>query len=703
MKHLLGLTCASVMALTASTGAYAQSSAQTAPSQAETVPAPEGSSQIEDIVVTAQKRETSLQRTPAAITAVGGESLAALGVTDQSRLAKLVPGLVIGDQGGTGRFFIRGIGQSLGSNNAQPGVSVNFNGTYWPREPGVTPLFDLERVEVLPGPQGTLWGRNAAGGAINFIPRRPTRDLEGYGILEVGNYELIHPTAVINIPFGDSFAVRAAVDYNHRDGYLTNGANDKEDISGRLSLLYDNNAGASVLLTGMYSHGGGVGNQAVLFREDGGAVAFQPDPSKPYNRSFATDRLFQDTNLYFVQAEVKLDLSDSITLTYLPAYLDFDGDRVNQFSGTLPTVFDNYARQMTHEVRLAGNRPDLNWVVGLYYHDAEHDLKNTLGVLLPTPVGRVQFHNELKGYALFGEATYSASDKLRLTLGGRYSIDKFDGFAFLSAPPFSAANPLIGPGRNTERNFDVKVGVQYDLAERSMLYATYQTGYLMGGFTQDGRLFKPETVTAYTAGVKNRFADGRIQLNLEAFYYDYKDYQLQYVQGTTFLTDNAPARVYGAQVDLALKVGEGGTFTLNGLINNATIRTRTMYLRDGISSSIFGFQLPDAPTLTLTAGYQHRISLANGGALIPRGQIYYNSGYWMVFTHDRNTRQEAYTTTDLSLTYEAPSNRWNIGAFVRNLEDDDVYVGANKPAANAAAASYIQPPRTYGIRAEFRF
>lgn len=154
-------------------------------------------------------------------------------------LTRVVPGLLLGDQGGTGLFFIRGIGQTQGAANSQPAVAVNLNGVYWSRVMGITPLFDLERVEVLPGPQGTLWGRNAAGGTINFVTRRPEQEFGGELMLEAGDYDLLHATGVVNGPVTDRLAFRLAIDSNDHDAYMTNGSFDKNDFAFRVSALYD--------------------------------------------------------------------------------------------------------------------------------------------------------------------------------------------------------------------------------------------------------------------------------------------------------------------------------------------------------------------------------------------------------------------------------------------------------------------------------
>jgi iron complex outermembrane receptor protein len=691
MKRVL-FSSAAVLALSMSSVAMAQTAA--GPSDAPpTGDAPAAQiddaapAQVADIVVTAEKRSTSLQRVAAAITAQTGETLAQVGVVDQSQLSKLVPGLAIAAQGGNGVAFLRGVGQTQGSPNAQPGVAINTNGVYLPRESGTTALYDVERVEVLPGPQGTLWGRNAAGGAVNFITKRPTFETEVSGSVEVGNYEYVRPIVAVNVPLGETFAVRAAGEYNKRDGFLSNGANDRDAYSGRVSALFEPTDRLSAFVMGSFTHEGGIGSQSVLYSERGVRGQFNPTGDL-YNQTFPTTLLKTSRDFLLVQGEFTYDLTDGVNVTYIPAYVEIDADEVIQFQGVRPARLVRAVEQWSHEVRLAstGSGP-FQWVLGGYLYSATHDFVNTVGVELPTPVGTVRFFNDLDSKAVFGQATYSLSDSLRLTAGGRYSRDRFDGFARTATPPRSEAAPLIGANRNTDSRVDWKVGFEADVGARSMLYGTVQTGYLMGGFTQDGRLFKPATLTAYTVGTKNRFLNNALTANLEFFYYDYKDYQLQYVQGTSFLTANSPARIYGLQLDLVAQPGPNDTFNINASAQNATIRDKTnLYLRDGVATSISGFRLPNAPDYTITAGWNHKFRLGGGAVLESFVQTYFNAGYYTVFTQDLNTRQRAYTNTDMTLTYRPASRSWSLGAFVRNLEDEAVVVGA-----------------TYGVRAEFSF
>jgi iron complex outermembrane receptor protein len=241
---------------------------------------------------------------------------------------------------------------------------------------------------------------------------------------------------------------------------------------------------------------------------------------------------------------------------------------------------------------------------------------------------------------------------------------------------------------------------------------TAQSGYLQGGFTQADlsstapHTFEPEKLIAFTAGAKNRFFGNRLQLNDEFFYYDYRDYQLQITPydrstgRTVFLILNVPkSRIYGDQLDLAYSVGRNTDLTASLIYLNAKITQGF-----ATSPNYEGFQLPNAPTLTANLALEQRFPLPDGGHLGARIASTINSGYWTVFTHADFTHQDHFTKTDINFTYYAANDHWNVGAFVRNVENSATYYGSDGgPAPGAPAATFIDAPRTYGVRAEVKF
>jgi len=656
---------------------------------------------LQEITVTAEKRSSDTQRTAAAVTAIGGDHLQALGITDNRGFETVIPSAVFKQSGSVTQTFIRGVGSNLSLPAVDPGVSFNVNGVYLPREVGSNPLFDIERVEVLPGPQGTLWGHGAAGGAINVITNAPTRELGGSGLLEVGNYGEVHTTLVGNFPLSDSLAVRAAVDAHRHDGYLSNGGNDDKGIGGRVTVAYNPSNALSVLLYGNYYAAGGIGPVS---------ITTNPflDPNNHWYAATNTNGLFQKIHNYLVNGEINYDLG-SVKVTYIPAYLSA---YVNLSIGSgplargIPGLGNNPLHQQieetqnSHELRIANSNPGkLNWVGGLYYdYFTERFLQAT-----PAAVAPFNFTNTTNipkqantSYAAFGQATWSLTDWLRLTGGGRISSDKKDlpiGYINIGGvqTPISA--------NHTWGKFDWKAGIEADIAPRSMVYLTVQTGGVPGGYAQAPKtptfdnIVRPEALKSYTAGIKNRFLDNRLEVNNEVFYYDYDNYQvtaLLAVAHTNVLLNAQKTKIYGDQLDVRLLLTPQDQIAVSlGLLS----AKYTEFVIPGNPPATYsGYTALNAPARTLNMSYSHDWTLPNQATLTGLVQSSYNSGEYTNFNHTPGNYQPAFTKTNVSLTYYSPSKSWNVGAYVKNAENSWV-LGAVGPGFG-----YLEEPRTYGVR-----
>jgi iron complex outermembrane receptor protein len=648
---------------------------------------------VDEVVVTAQKRAESLQSVAAAVTAVSGDALATAGVTDQTQLTKLAPGLVIADQGGLGFAFMRGVGQTLPTPNAAPGVAFNFDGMYVPSESGFTPVFDLERVEVLPGPQGTLYGRASAGGAINYVTAKPDQEFGGNLRGEVGDYSAGMLSGAVNLPLGSDFALRLSGMARSHDGYLSNGLDDEKISAGRAILGYHPDGPFSGTVTLQHHHEGGKGHSAIVYNGDQPAPLY-PDPSDPYTTGIADIGQRYRADVTLLTAELNLDLGENLTLTYIPGYAKVEKTQRTLLFAIIPAELRSEVEQTSHELRLAGENQRGDWVAGLYYLHSPRFFGSDLGF-----IGQYIMENEVTSYAAFAEYRYKATDNVTLTLGGRYSYDEHDGRNFQSVPPFQA-NPLNAPSTDEQGHTDFKLGAEYRINPDIMVYGTIQTGYIPSGFADGGVPFEPSELTSYTVGAKNRFFDDRLTANLELFFYEYENFQLQFYQPDfSFGSASVPARIVGGELNLALRLTDNDLLGLNVLVQHATMRDRTnLYDRDGRLVSIYKYQLPYAPNYTVNGSWSHTFPLANDSRIVAQANVMLSDSYWQQFTHDTNTRQEAHSKTDLMVTYYAPNDRWNVGAFVRNVEDEPVFVGTNKPAfAGGPAGPFLRPPRTYGI------
>jgi iron complex outermembrane receptor protein len=658
---------------------------------------------LEEVVVTAQKRTAVLQRTPAAVTAIPGNALVAAGVTDIRAAQNLVPSVRFQAENASTEIYIRGVGSTLDLPNIEPPTVFNFNGIYIPREGTSVGLFDLASIEVLPGPQGTLYGRSALGGAVNVTFNRPSQEPATRALLEAGNFAMFHATAATDLPVSERFAMRVAGDYIRHDGYQATGADSKDDYALRLSGLYEPNDDVSLYV---WAHGGRkTGRSPNLVRRGYNGGTFDGDPNAydtddPWNDVITPtepDAGRQDYDNLVVGAQLDWSFGDT-TLSYVPSYfyLDWAGD---YWLENLPSFLSAHYNQVTHELRLTGTAGERwQWLAGLYAYRVTNDGQFIVNGFPLADIGR----NRLEGIAAFGEATYSASDRLRFTAGGRLSQDDREG----------AGTTAFGQPYTAEQEFDQadwKLGVEYDVSVDAMLYAIIQTGYQPGTYnlfpatpTQDN-LVDEATLTAYTAGFKSRFLDDRLQVNDEVFYYDYRDLLVQSFNLNTALltTFNAEkTEIYGNQLDLLFQLTESDRLDLSVGYLHARYDEFIVPPEVNIGSSnrdFAGYELQYAPDWTVTAAYHHDFRLA-GGYLRARVESRYESSFWGTFAHNRGTEQQDYTKSNASLTYYSDDGRWSVGLWVRNVEKVAVLAATTTGQFGPYADAFVEPPRTYGLR-----
>ena len=507
---------------------------------------------LEVITVTAQKVSEDLQKTAAAVTAISGDVLVSAGVYDIRGVQNLMPSVRFQAENASTELYIRGVGSTLDLPNIEPPNAFNFNGVYIPREGTSVGLFDISSIELLPGPQGTLYGRAALGGAVNVEFNRPTQELETSGLLEVGDYSLLHGTIVQNLPVSEHLALRGAFDYIQHDGYLKTGADSKEDYAGRLSALYTPTDDLDIYV---WLHGAKKdGKSPNLVRRGYNDGTFDGDPNAFNTSDPWDDRIDpgaptaspQDYENMVLGAQVDWDLGDAAHVHPGYFYLDWAAD---YWLENIPALLTAHYNQVTNELRLASDTDSkLQWLGGLYAYQVTNDGDFIVGGFPLAQISR----NRLEGYAAFGEATYSFTDALRFTAGARFSWDQREGEGQTAfGEPFSADEDYD--------NVDWKLGVEVDLGAEAMAYATIQTGYQPGTYNsfpatpEQSNLVQSATMTAYTTGIKSRFLDDRLQVNDEVFYYDYEDLLVQsFNLNTALLTtfNAAQTTIWGNQLDV---------------------------------------------------------------------------------------------------------------------------------------------------------
>jgi iron complex outermembrane receptor protein len=701
--------CVSVMALSHGGAALAQQAPPQQPGAADTVN--DDGEGVQDIVVTAEKRSTLLQKTPAAITAIAGDTLVARGINDLTAAQVLVPSARFQIEQQSVQIFIRGVGASLDFANVQPFVALNVNGVSTPREGASAGFLDVAQIEVLPGPQGTLYGGTAMGGTVNINLNRPVDSYETKLIAEGGNYGLFHGTAVQNIPISDELAIRGAVDYVRHDGYQKSGANSQKDFTGRLSALYSPSDAVSLFVWGSVAIKDGSPINVVTRSFDVETMSVRNgvylNPKDPWDDTRTGElaplapfgeitALGQSYDNYVVGAQLDAEFGDT-TLTSISSYQYIDSDQ-NFWLTSIPARLTSKYEQITQEFRLAGEAGKFVWLAGLYGSRLTNSGAFGLfgGNVFISNVTR----NRLDNLSGFGQLTYSATDSLRLTAGARASYFKREGAGIAyDSTPFDF--------NQSYSNVDFKVGVDYDITPKVLAYAGFQTGYAPGTFNEKANSdtfdneVKPSTLNAFSAGIKSRFLDDMVQLNLEGYYYNYNDLlQQSYDINAAFnpIFNAKHTEIYGFQADII--VVPTATDQLNISVGYLNGTYKEFVEPNGTDHS--GNSLAFAPSWTVNAGYYHDFVMRSG-YIRARADARYESSFWGDFAHTPGHLLGDFMLVDSSLTYYSDNDRWSLGIWGKNLLNTAAPGSSALGGIPGPTATQLAPPRTFGARLTFDF
>jgi iron complex outermembrane receptor protein len=554
--------------------------------------APAASTGLEEIVVVAQKRSVNIQKAPEAITAVTSTQLDQANVVNPVDLNGQVPSLVITtSEGFNNSVAIRGVGFNVPQNDAaQPSVSYHIDGIYISNPVALNSGFlDVDHVEVLRGPQGTVFGQNSVGGAINVISKLPTLDdYNGFADISTGSYALERFRAALNIPVDDMFAIRASVDQDRHDGFGnatkvpgTDGhyelSND-DSVHARLQVLWKPTDDFSALFRAEYAT---ADNHEA---ESKNILDPNPDPRQESSDWPGTFNYRQE--IYSATLTYNMDWA---TLKSLTSWQSVNqGGSVNEdglntaLAATLPPnfyhdveFFFHNSQSITQELDLS-SLPGTNfdWIVGSFFLNNKEKVgydqydvtpggpppidqlgaSATTGQFLPNLYFQSASRLYRQSYSFYGSGTFHMTDNLRFTGGARYTrdADQTEVGDFFNPNPFRVeqeSNVITG-----------KFGVEYDLTKDNLLYATFSTGFKPGGGNISDAPqvvpfeFKPESIQSYEIGSKNAFMDNKLHINAAAFYYDYTNFQYEAEDLATFQggVDNIPkVEIYGAEAELS--------------------------------------------------------------------------------------------------------------------------------------------------------
>lgn len=586
-----------------------------------------GGLMIEEIMVTAQKRLQSSQDIGAAITAIGSDELRKNNFDNIEDLQNLAPSLQIGESFGFAQVMVRGVGTDNPFAGGDPSVAMHIDGAVLGQSSAqFGALFDINRIEVLRGPQGTLYGRNATGGSVNVITNRPTEETSGYGRVTYGNYDLLKFEGAVGGSLSDNLMGRVAVRYVDRGGYGKNIADgsdidDANQFSIRGQLLWNISEGASLRLAAEH-HEEDDKNYIPKFR----AASYDPAPlpalePQPTDGVRATDPRDINSNVNLqnkrsqdsFSAELNVELSDTFTLTSLSNYQTFEKTPQADFDMTADDFYiwsESFdTKQFSEELRLNFDTDRLHGLIGAYYYTEKIESDNRLDLpLVPqfvadaTPplagcgfdsnvsdqiIGAAPedlcFHfrgtSETDAYAIFANVAYDLTENVSLNLGGRYSHEKKQGDTDRWTAP--GAPVLTFADEKSFNKFTPSVKLEWNVNDDVLMYAGYSKGFKSGIFLTGQRspVLDPEIVDAYEVGMKGMFFDRRLQFNAAAFYYDFTDLQQGRsvpagTSGFTLVYENAAsARIKGLEAEFTWAVAEnfrlfGSTTFLDATFND---------------------------------------------------------------------------------------------------------------------------------------
>src|SRR5688572_793043 len=720
---------------------------------------------LEEIIVTAQKREQNIQDVGMTITAFTGDEIRDFGFTNAQDLAKQTPALSFNlnaNDDVSMTFSLRGVGLDDFSAFNEAPVAIYFDGVYQATLAGNnSQLFDLERVEILKGPQGTLYGRNTTGGIVHFISRKPTNEFEGYVDASLGEYSLRRVEAAVSGPLTESLQGRLSGVYIESDGYSEarfpgvedGGTADEYAVRGQLRV--EPNDQSDVLVSAYYidadfsptpyEHG------SVTLLPDGvTVVSLQPDEPNPLCPGTpGADCLgYQDrdddpfaqendrpkrTDLQKFGSSITIDWNlGGATLTSITGYEEVDKlYEEDADAGPIDGIkVDDFleSEQWSEELRLAGGTAPFRWTTGLYYFNRDvHSgpRVDLTGVGFIT--GRAFAHDETESWALFGQAEYDFTPQWTGVLGLRYTndrreyelqaVDESGRAVMFGFPP----NPIIDFREETVGDLAIHdddyvtphVELDWHPNDDWLVYGSWSRGVKSAGFNQDPGLNGPrdpttipvdkEELDAYELGFKSTLADGKVRFNAAAFYYDYNDFQAFTFQNLLNLLSNEDAEIYGVEAELQAQPTERwdlrlGVSSLDTTVEGITAQSRP----SGASVPLGDREMPLAPDLQLNGLVRYTFPVWNG-RLALQGDFTYMDDHFLDLENNPNSFEDAFLVANARVSYATEDNRYEVSLWMQNVGDEEYRTFDGPITGNGYTLQQFGKPRWAGATLRVNF
>jgi iron complex outermembrane receptor protein len=708
----------------------------------------ESANDIEEMVITATKQQSTVATTAASVSVVGADALAAGGIADIGDMVNAIPNLSVGDQFGVARIFIRGIGMTSIDLGADGAVAVHQDGAILARpSTQMAGFYDLERVEVLRGPQGTLYGRGATAGAMDLITKRPTQELDGYARVTVGDYSQMDLEGAIGGGITDGVAGRIAFKKEKRDGYgenlfTGNDVDDRDAYAVRGGLLFDPTEDLSIYLT------------AEHYEEDDNNYAFHyfgtsvtPEDQLAHNllggktifdikgpgtdlgdlRDIYSDQdATNDRKGSAATAVIDYEIGGGWSLKSVTSWHDFERLQVDDLDVSDVWMFgqNNYeeeSKTLSQEFTLNFDCNDYDLLFGAMAFDEEVygsvkvPLKN-LGLAFGAPADLFDNGNywqngdvDITAYGLFGQIRYELTDQLALTAGARWNYEERTGAgAFI----FDA----IGVNVPTDRKKDwddvtPMVKLEYTTESGTLLYASYTEGFKSGVINVGSlnEVIDPEYVTAWEAGIKSRFLDDQLYLAAAVFTYDYKDLQVGFVNAQSIVETVNAAKAQNTGIEIEGSAQLTDAFSVDFFATHLEAEFEEFlqgdYRAGGVIRDLKGNNLPNAPENSFRVGVNYDISMGDSGSLRLRTDVNWQDEVFFTEFNNQDAVQDSYAMWNASIAWTSADEHWNATAWGRNLGDEDVIANniVTAPLYGQVRVGSMMPPRTYGLTVGYDF
>ncbi len=708
---------------------------------------------IEEILVTAEKREGTLQETPVAITALTTSIVEDRNINDLRKIASIAPSMVYNMANGQAQVYMRGVGTDVQTIVSEPGVAMFVDGVYMGTASEQAATFeDVERIEVLRGPQGTLYGRNSMGGNINVITRLPGEEPEFRASLLYGDYDRVKASASGGGSLIDGvLAARVSLVRDTADGYRKNAFNgddldDRDIFSAAVTVVFTPSETFELILRGDWSeedHDNPIIQYGELVPDSGlSPLFFGGSPGRPPNRPSNDLPTAYSREWNGLSATVNWDIGE-VTLRSITATRDTVNDGVVDNDGTDLSFIHNAQNQesemFSQEFNLLGTLGDnLEWIVGAYYFDQETvamfefdlpALQPLFEAIFGFPPGGLADPNvnflygerlrggpaampfldfistqDTESLAFFLQGSYHVSDRLRLTAGVRRTDDDRTNVQTITAN--ISLDECFGLKLQDDwQETTYKLSADFDVNESVMVYGSYAKGYKSGGFNigSCNNPFDPETVVAYEAGLKSTLADGRLRLNLAAFSYDYEDLQVELTLETTATLENATdvqstgfeAEFVWVPVD-AVQIDGGVSFMQSEFEEFMSSDPMTPFeLLD-----LEGNQTQRAPDVSYNVGIQYTHLFAGGADITLRYEASYKDDYYTDVFNNDFAQIDSHTLHNVRVIANV-NNRWEVMAFIENATDEEVLENLVPAATVGGTIAAWAPPRLWGLQLRY--